>query len=164
MIANITANTSVIYVLVKTKQILQITSKLIFLLSTSDLLLGILCQNLLFVIFFLTKCSVIEAFLFLSAFLLHSSCYTVALIGIDRYLRIKHFGHFKTFWTTRVVLRLTCAAVFLPSIQAVLVLTAAILRKEHIGTPIYLTIDVVVIGPITLLQVETIRKTNTLHN
>ena len=80
----------------------------------------------------------------------------MALIGIDRYLRIKHFGHFKTFWTTRVV--------FLALIQAVLVLTAAILGKEHIGTPIYITIDVVVIDLITLLQVQTIRKTNTLHN
>lgn len=113
---------------------------------------------------FSTKCPVIEAFLFASVFLLRSSFYTVALIGIDRYLRIKHFGHFKTFWTTRVVLRLTCAVVFLALIQAVLVLTAAISGKEHIGTPIYITIDVVVIDLITLLQVQTIRKTNTLHN
>ena len=164
MIANITANTLVIYVLVKTKQILQITCKLIFLLSTSDLLSGIFCQNLLLVIFFQQNAPVIKAFLFASLFLLRSSCYTVALIGIDRYLRIKHFRHFKTFWTTRVVLRLTCAVVFLALIQAVLVLTATILGKEHIGTPIYITIDVVVIDLITLLQVQTIRKTNTLHN
>ena len=45
-----------------------------------------------------------------------------------------------------------------------LVLTAALLGKEHISTPIYLIIDVVVIGLITLLQIKTIRTTNTLHS
>ena len=94
MISNITANTLVIYVLIKTRQILQITCKLIFMLSTSDLLLGVFCQNLLFVMLFSRNCAVIEAYLFLVAFLLHSSCYTVALIGVDRYLRIKHYGDF----------------------------------------------------------------------
>ena len=77
LIANITANTLVVYVLIKTKQILQITCKLIFMLSMVDLLLGVFCQNLLFAMLFSTKCSVIETFLFLSAFLLNSSCYHV---------------------------------------------------------------------------------------
>ena len=62
MIANITANTLVIYVLVKTKQILQITCKLIFLLSTSDLLSGIFCQNLLLVIFFQQNAQLLKPF------------------------------------------------------------------------------------------------------
>ena len=94
MIANIAANTLAIYVLIKTKQILQITCKLIFTLITSDLLLGVFYQNLLFVMLFSRNCVVIEAYLFLVAFLLRSSCYTVALIGVDRYLRIKHYGDF----------------------------------------------------------------------
>ena len=127
MIANVTVNTLVIYVLIKTKQILQISCKPIFLLSTSDLLLGVFCQNLFLVIIFSKKCSVIEAsYSFLSAFLLHSSCYTVALIGVDHYLRIKHYGDFRNFWTTRVVLKFTCVSVFLALLQAVLVLTTLV--------------------------------------
>ena len=164
MISNITANTLVIYVLIKTRQILQITCKLIFMLSTSALLLGVFCQNLLFVMLFSRNCAVIEAYLFLVAFLLHSSCYTVALIGVDRYLRIKHYGDFKNFWTTRVVFKFTFVAIFLALLQAVLVLTATVLGKEHISTPIYITVDVVVIVLITFLQIKTIRTTNTLHN
>ena len=164
MIANITANALVIYVLIKAKQILQITCKLIFMLSISDLLLGVFSQNLFCDIPFSTKCSVIEAFLFVLAFLLHSSCYTVALIAVDRYLRIKRFGDFRNFWTTTVVLKLTCAAILVALLQAVLVLTAALLGKEHIGIPIYLTIYVAVIGLITLLQIHTNQTTNTLHS
>ena len=164
MIANITANTLAIYVLIKTKQILQITCKLIFMLSTSDLLLGVFCQNLLFVMLFSRNCAVIKAYLFLVAFLLRSSCYTVALIGVDRYLRIKHYGDFKNFWTTRVVFKFPFVAIFLALLQAVLVLTATVLGKEHISTPIYITVGVVVIVLITCLQIKTIHKTNTLHN
>ena len=52
MIANIIANALVMYVLIKTKQILQITCKLIFMLSISDLLLGVFSQNLFCYSFF----------------------------------------------------------------------------------------------------------------
>ena len=82
----------------------------------------------------------------------------------DRYLRIKHYGDFKNFWTTRVVFKFTFAAIFLALLQAVLVLTATVLGKEHISTPIYITVDVVVIVLITFLQIKTIRTTSTLHN
>ena len=101
---------------------------------------------------------------YLVAILLYSSCYTVALTGVDRYLRNKHYGDFRNFWTTRVVLKFIFAAIFLALVQAVLVLTATVLGKERINTPIYITIDVVVIGLIKFLQIKTIRTTNTLHN
>ena len=65
MISNITANTLVIYVLIKTRQILQITCKLIFMLSTSDLLLGVFCQNLLFVMLFSRNCALLKPTYFL---------------------------------------------------------------------------------------------------
>ena len=88
----------------------------------------------------------------------------MALTGVDRYLRNKHYGDFRNFWTTRVVLKFIFAAIFLALVQAVLVLTATVLGKERINTPIYITIDVVVIGLIKFLQIKTIRTTNTLHN
>ena len=164
MVANIFANGLVIYILIKTKQILQTACKLIFVLSASDLLLGLFCQNLLFAMFYTTKCSIIEAYLFLVTLSLHLSCYTLAIIGVDRYLRIKHYRNFRTIWTRRVVLKLFFVAVFLALLQAVLVLAGSVLGKQHIVTPFYIAVDGVVIGLITFLQVQTIRTSNAVHN
>ena len=164
MVANIFANGLVIYILIKTKQILQTACKLIFVLSASDLLLGLFCQNLLFAMFYTTKCSIIEAYLFLVTLLLHLSCYSLAIIGVDRYLRIKHYRNFRTMWTRRVVLKLFFVAVFLALLQAVLVLAGSVLGKQHIVTPFYIAVDGVVIGLITFLQVQTIRTSNAVHN
>ena len=68
MVGNIFANALVIYILIKTKQILQIACKLIFMLSASDSLLDLFCQNLLFAMFYATKCTIIEAYSFLVTF------------------------------------------------------------------------------------------------
>ena len=110
MLANIFANSLVIYILIKTKQILQIACTPIFMLSASDLLLGLFCQNLLFTMFYVF--TIIEVYSFFVTFFLHSSCYTVTIIGVDRYLRIKHCRNFRTIWTTAVVLKLFRVAVF----------------------------------------------------
>ena len=163
MVANIFANGLVIYILIKTKQILLTACKLIFVLSASDLLLGLFCQNLLFAMFYTTKCSIIEAYLFLVTLSLHLSCYTLAIIGVDRYLRIKH-RNFRTIWTRRVVLKLFFVAVFLALLQAVLVLAGSVLGKQHIVTPFYIAVEGVVIGLITFLQVQTIRTSNAVLN
>ena len=40
----------------------------------------------------------------------------------------------------------------------------ALLGKDHISTLIYLTVDVNVIGVVTFLQIQTVRKANALHN
>ena len=116
------------------------------------------CAGVSFLIKLLVDC------FYLVAFLLYSSFYTVALTGVNRYLRNKHYGDFRNFWTTRVALKFIFAAIFLVLVQAVLVLTATVLGKEHISTPIYITTDVAVIGLIKFLQIKTIRTTNTLHN
>ena len=86
------------------------------------------------------------------------------MIGLDRYLRIKHYRNFRTIGTMTFVLKLFCVAVFFALIQAVLVLIGFALRKRHIVTPLYIAIDGVVIVLITLLQIQTIRTSNALHN
>ena len=65
-------------------------------LSASGLLLGLFFQNLLFAMFYAAKCTVIEAYSFLVTFLLNSSSYMVAIIGVNRYLTIKHYRNFGT--------------------------------------------------------------------
>ena len=79
-------------------------------LSASDLLLGLFCQNLLFAMFYATKCTIIEVWSFLVTLFLHSSCYTVAMIGLDRYLRIKHY---RNFWDNDICIEIILRSGFL---------------------------------------------------
>ena len=58
---------------------------------------------------------VAHAFIFVSVFAVHLPVYIVAIIGVDRYVRIKHYASFKTIWTTKV-------AISLISISAILAL------------------------------------------
>ena len=70
MVANVTGNTLVIYVLKKTNQIAGIACKLIFMLSISDFLVGAIGQNLFTALIYGAKCSVIHTSLYVSNFLL----------------------------------------------------------------------------------------------
>ena len=97
---NVITNALVIYILIKTKQISNATWKLILVLSVSDTLLGIVAQPLFTIEFYNANCLVATTCLFVSVFLTHMSGYTIAIIGIDRYIRIKCFVNFKAIWTT----------------------------------------------------------------
>ena len=65
----------------------------------------------------MTNCLVATACLFVTVFLTHVLGYTIAIIGIDRYFRIKYFVNFKVIWTTRVVLTLSCVGYLFALIQ-----------------------------------------------
>ena len=56
MTGNVIGNVLVIYIVIKTGQILQITSKLVLMLSASNLLLALFCQSLLTTLFYATHC------------------------------------------------------------------------------------------------------------
>ena len=55
------------------------------------MLIGILAQSLLAAILFGAPCSVDEVSVFVFTFLSHMSNYTIAVLGVDRYFRIKHY-------------------------------------------------------------------------
>ena len=162
MVGNVIANALVIYILIKTKQSVNVTCKLIFALSTSDLLIGVIGQNLFAALFFHKNCFLQAAFRSLSMFLIHLSGYTTGIIGIDRYVRIKHYASFKTLWTKRIVLSLLCAALFFALFQVLLVEIALKFRKEKFAVPINAAIDSVLIEIVVFLQVKTIRTSNTV--
>ena len=88
-------NAFVIYILIKTKQMSNVTCRLILVLSVSDMLLGVFAQALFTIESYNANCFVVTACLFVSVFLTHVSAYTIAIIGIDRYIRIKYFVNFK---------------------------------------------------------------------
>ena len=90
--------------------------------------------------------------------------YTIAIIGIDRYLRIKHFENFKALWTTKVVSVFISIEVFLAFVQAMMTLIGLLSGKEYIAVPVYYTIDGLIISGKIFLQVLTMRTSNAVCN
>ena len=155
MVGNVSANAVVMYVLIKTKQIVNTTCKVIFMLSTSDLLTGALTQNLFTAVFYKRSCLFEAACRFTSIFIVHVSFYATAIIGIDRFIRIKYFANFKTIWTRKVVLTLMCIGVFLALLLGVIAELSLI----------FLTLRMAFIVSIIMifLQIKTIKASNNVH-
>lgn len=160
MIVNIITNALVIYILIATKQITNIIFKLIFILSVSDLLTGIFVQSLFTTILYKQSCIIKVTYMFVTIFLFHLSMYTITIIGIDRYLRIRHYANFKVLWTKRVVFTLLSIGSFLALFQSIMTTTGLLLRKHKFVVPIYFTIDGLILSAIMFLQILTIRTSN----
>ena len=128
------------------------------------MLMTLTCQGLLAVILHEKyACWFKVAFTFLSVFFYHFGSYIVVLLGIDRYLRIKH-SNFRRIWTTKVATTLIIVMFFLASLEALLITLSSALEKRKTVLPFYITIDGIIIGTVAFLQINTIRKTNALHN
>ena len=164
MVGNIIANGLVIYILIKTKQVSNITCKLIFMLSISDLMIGVFAQNLCTIHFYEKNCFVKLASISISTFLSHLSAYVIAILGIDRYLRIKYFTNFKTLWKTKVVFILICFLSLLAAFQAVIITISWLLQIEQITMLIYVAMDATIVGTTIFLKIRTIQRSNTVHN
>ena len=162
MVGNLTANTLVIHILIKTKQLSNNTSKLLLVLSVSDLLTAIFVQSLFPVVLYELNCIVIAVSIFLAVFFTYLSAYTIALMGIDRYLRIKYYAKFKAIWRRKVVLTLISVAFFLSFFIAVLTEISLILGLEQYVLPIYVAVDGIIVIMIVLFQIKTIRVSNTV--
>ena len=164
MLVNVIANGLVIYVLIKTRQISNVTCKLVFLLSMTDLLISGVAQPLYTLELYFSSYSVNTASVFASVFLAHLSGYTIAIIGTDRYIRIKYYSKFKTIWTTRVVLVLFYVECILALFQALIMTIDLSLNKEQVIAPVHVSMDSIVLATIILLQLQTIRTSNALYN
>ena len=88
--------------------------------------------------------------------------YTIAIIGIDCYVRIKNYANFKTLWTTRVVLRLIFIEIFLSLLQATMILIGFLSGIEYITIPA--PIDGVIIIGIIFFQFLTMQTSNAIFN
>ena len=164
MSVNIITNALVIYVLIKTGQISNVTCKLFLVLSVTDLLISGVAQPLYTIELYNSSCSIVTASVFASVFLTHLSGYTIAIIGIDRYIRIKYYSKFKAIWTTRVVLVLFFIQCVLAFFQAFAMSIDLSLKKEQVIAPVYISMDSVVLATMILLQLQTIRTSNALYN
>ena len=164
MVGNVIGNTLVIYVLIKTKHLSNVACKLIFMLSVSDLMVGAFGQNLFFAMLFGTKCSVKLSSRVLSVFFTSLSGYTIAIIGVDRFARIKYRTNFSTKLTNRFMLALMSMACFRALISAVGTPIGLLLRKERIFTSISFGLSVIVLSIVTFLQVLVIQTSNAVFD
>ena len=106
MVGNVILNKLVIYILTKTKQYSNIACKVILILSMSDLLTGALGQNLLLLVLYSPSCPINLVTRTISTFSKNFSGYTTAILGVDRFVRIKYFTNVKTILTSRFILTL----------------------------------------------------------
>ena len=133
-------------------------------LTTSDTLTTLACQSLLAVTLDGKYCSFKVAFIFLSGFFYHFGNYIIALLGVDRYLRIKHYTNFRSIWNTKVALILIIIMFFLASLKALIIILSSALEKRKIVLSFYIAIDGIIVGTVAFLQIITIRRSNALQN
>ena len=113
------------------------------------------CPELVLAIIYDRAYSVKIASIFLSTFLAHLSIYTIAVIGVDRFIRIKYKVSFKTVLTPKLltVLTIVWLAVF---IHAVMITISILMNKEQEVRTVGLIVDGLVPGIIATLHMITI--------
>lgn len=108
LIGNLISNFLVMFIINKTKQIKCTANKMLFQLSFADFFVALFAQSLYFIVilFYETRLYTVEAMqMFVGVLLVNVSCYTVALLGLDRFIRIKYTtSHLQIFSQKRVYL------------------------------------------------------------
>ena len=67
-------------------------------------------------------------------------------------------------WSTKVVLIFICSGCFLAFLQAVIVTVGLALELDRFVVPIYVVMDVFIVGMVIIPQVKTIRTSRNVHN
>ena len=164
MVGNVVLNTLVIYILTKTNQLSNITCKVILTLSMSDLVTGAVAQILFLAVLYSPSCSINLVTRTISTFSTNFSGYTTAILGVDRFVRIKYFTKVKTILTSRFILTLISMAFLAALFNAVGVPMGLLLMKENLFASVALVLAVTVVTSVTLLQVLVIRTSNAVSN
>ena len=157
LVTNAAANSLVIYVLIKTKQLTSVSCKFLMMLSLTDILIAFFTQSLFIIVLFEIKCPVKIASQFVSAFLSRGSSYTVAVIGVDRFIRIKYRMNYMSILTNTFATILMLLAFFLALIQATVITVGLLINKEQTVRSAGMAIDGSVVLFVLLLQVATMK-------
>lgn len=108
LIGNLISNFLVMFIINKTKQIKCTANKMLFQLSFADFFVALFAQSLYFIVilFYEIRLYTVEAMqMFVGVLLVNVSCYTRALLGLDRFIRIKYTtSHLQIFSQKRVYL------------------------------------------------------------
>ena len=155
---NAVANGLVIYVLIKTKQLVYTSCKFILQLSSADVLIALLTQTLFIAVLFEAKCSVKITSQFVSTFTSRVSGYTIAVIGFDRFVSIKYGINYTLFLTNKFVTMLLLLPWLVSLIHAGMITIGLLIHHEGIVRTIGVTFDVSVFLFVLILQVATIKS------
>ena len=164
MVGNVILNTLVIYILTKTKQLSNVVCKVILILSMSDLLAGAVAQNLFLVVLYSPSCSINLATRTISTFSTNFSGYTTAILGVDRFVRIKYFTKVKTILTSKFTLTLISMAFLAALFNAVGIPIGLLLMKENLFSYVTFILSVTIVIIVMFLQVLVMRASNTVSN
>ena len=154
-VGNVAANALVIYALIKTKQLYNVANKLIFMLSISNLLIGGFAQNFYIAVIYGTNCLAGLIARVFSVFLINLSSYTIAIMGVDRFIRIKYYASF--------ILTLVSIACLAALVNAVGLTIGFLLKLDQIFTRVNFFIGAIILSTVTFLQVLVTRTSNTVH-
>ena len=153
MVGKEISNALVVFILIKTRQIVNITCKFIFMLNVSDLMVRLFGQTLFTTMFYMQSCLVARVSVFASVFAEYLSMYTISIIDVDRYLRIKHYASFKVIRTTKVVISLISVTFIFDVFQAVMTTIGLLSDQKLITETIYIVVDSIILRMIFFLQV-----------
>ena len=158
---NLIANASILYILIKTKQLSNASCKIIFILSLSHVLIVLFVQRLFLAVIYHRACSVEIASILLFTFLAHLSVYTIAVIGVDRFIRIKYKVSFRTVLTPKYLTVLTFIVWLAALIHTVITIGILIDKEQEVRT-IGLIVDGFFLGIIVTLQMTTLCRLNSI--
>lgn len=159
---NLIANASILYILIKTKQLSNASCKIIFILSLSHVLIALFVQRLFLAVIYHRACSVEIASILLFTFLAHLSVYTIAVIGVDRFIRIKYKVSFRTVLTPKYLTVLTFIVWLAALIHTVIITIGILIDKEQEVRTIGLIVDGFFLGIIVTLQMTTLCRLNSI--
>ena len=160
LLGNAVANTLVIYVLIKTKQITKSSCKLMCLLSVNDLAIALVAQTLFITEIYGANCVINLTYQLVSRFLPRLSGYIVGVIGIDRYIRIRYKMNFKSILTTKLLIFLMVLIFLIALTQVMLITLGMFLHKKTIFSSIVLGTDIFLFICVVYLQIRTITTTS----
>lgn len=160
MVANVTVNALVIYILIKTNQYVNVACKVILILSISDLLTGAVAQNLFFAVLYSPSCLINSVTRSVSTFSTQLSGYTIAILGVDRFIRIKNYLKVNSILTSRFISALLSIACVLALVSAVGIPMDLLLIKPFFFSRVNLILGAAIISIVAFLQVLVIRTSN----
>ena len=170
LILNVIANSGVIIALVMAKFMRNTSLILLFLLSISDIFLALITQTLFAILIGgyadQTYCTFEMIVQFFAIFLTHTSGYTIACIGFDRYARMSYLNKYSVVVTRRRVFTATFIIYLLSFFQGLLYVLGTKfdvfekMKQVAVGIDFVIALFVVGIYLLTIKVVKDHRKTS----
>lgn len=164
MVGKEISNALVVFILIKTRQIVNITCKFIFMLNVSDLMVRLFGQTLFTTMFYMQSCLVARVSVFASVFAECLSMYTISIIDVDSYLRIKYYASFKVIRTTKVVISLISVTFIFDVFQAAMTTIGLLSDQKLITETICIAVDSIILCMIFFLQNLIVQTSNAMNN